>query len=85
MIRSVEAVDGSAINERRCHFDIVMGFTPEEAPAGDLPVIRGRSGVVNAAGFQPGSAPGAWITIHGFRLSPATRTWTGNDIVNGRL
>jgi protocatechuate 3,4-dioxygenase beta subunit len=85
IIRSVEAVDGSAINERRCHFDIVMGFTPEEAPAGDLPVISGRSGVVNAAGFQPGGAPGAWITIHGSRLSPATRTWTGNDIVNGKL
>jgi protocatechuate 3,4-dioxygenase beta subunit len=85
IIRPVEAVDGSAISERRCTFDIVMGFTPEEAPAGTLPVISSRSGVVNAAGFQAGSTAGAWISIHGFRLSTATRTWTANDITGGRL
>jgi len=85
ILRPVEAVEGSAINERRCTFDIVMGFTPEQAPAGNLPVISSRSGVVNAAGFQSGSAPGAWITIHGFRLSDTTRTWTANDFAGGKL
>jgi uncharacterized protein (TIGR03437 family) len=48
-------------------------------------VISTRSGVINAAGYQAGVGPGAWITIHGFRLSSTTRAWTAADIVNGRL
>jgi uncharacterized protein (TIGR03437 family) len=62
-----------------------MGFTPEDAPFGTIPVLSTRSGVVNAAGFQSGAAPGAWISLHGFRLSDTTRTWTAGDIVGGKL
>jgi protocatechuate 3,4-dioxygenase beta subunit len=85
VIRPIESIDTSAIGEKRVTFDIVMGMTPEEAPAGTLPVISTRSGVVNAASFQPGATPGAWISIHGFRLSNSTRTWTAGDIVGGKL
>jgi protocatechuate 3,4-dioxygenase beta subunit len=85
IIRPIEAVETSALNEKRVSFDIVMGFTPEDAPAGTGPVISSRSGVVNAAGFDAGVAPGAWVSIHGFRLAATTRTWTAADIVNGRL
>jgi protocatechuate 3,4-dioxygenase beta subunit len=85
IIRPVEAVEGSAIGERQTSFDIVMSLTAEEPPSGSLPVISSRSGVVNAAGFQPGSAPGTWLSIHGFRLSPTTRVWTTADFVDGKL
>ena len=85
VIRPIDSIDTSAIGEKRVTFDIVMGLTPEEAPAGNLPVISGRSGVVNAAGFQAGASPGAWLSIHGFRLSTTTRAWTAADIVGGKL
>jgi protocatechuate 3,4-dioxygenase beta subunit len=85
VIRPIEAVEASSIGEKRVTFDIVMGFTPEDAPAGTLPVISTRSGVVNAAGFQAGATPGAWISIYGSRLADSTRTWTANDIVDGKL
>ncbi len=85
VIRPIESVATSAIGETSVTFDIIMGFTPEDAPAGTLPVVSTRSGVVNAAAFQPGASPGAWISIHGFHLSSATRTWAGADIVDGRL
>ncbi len=85
VIRPIESVATSAIGEKRVTFDIVMGLTPEDAPAGNLPVVSTRSGVVNAAAFQAGATPGAWISIHGFRLSATTRAWTAADIVNGKL
>lgn len=85
IIRPIEAVSGSAIGEKRVTFDIVMGFTPEDAPAGTAPVVSTRSGVVNAASSDAGATPGAWITIHGFRLSSTTRTWNAGDIANGQL
>jgi protocatechuate 3,4-dioxygenase, beta subunit len=85
VIRPIESIATSSIGEKRVTFDIVMGFTPEDAPSGSAPVISSRSSVVNAAGFQSGTAPGAWISIHGFRLSATTRTWTSADIVNGKL
>jgi protocatechuate 3,4-dioxygenase, beta subunit len=85
IIRPIESVETSSLNEKRVNFDVVMGFTPEDAPAGTGPVISSRSGVVNAAGFDAGVTPGAWISIHGFRLAANTRTWTAADIVNGKL
>src|SRR5262245_25209381 len=85
IIRPIESIASSAIGEERVRFDIVMGFTPESEPAGTGPVVSTRSGVVNAAGFQPGASPGAWITIHGFRLSNTTRSWAAVDIVGGKL
>ncbi len=85
VIRPIEALATSSIGEKRVTFDVVMGFTPEEAPSGSAPVVSTRSGVVNAAGFTAGATPGAWISIHGFRLSATTRTWAAADIVNGKL
>jgi uncharacterized protein (TIGR03437 family) len=43
------------------------------------------SGVVNAASFQPGVAPGAWITIFGENLANATRAVATSDLVNNTL
>lgn len=85
ILKPIESVSGSAIGEKRVEFDIVMGFTPEDEPAGNLPVVSARSGVVNAASFEAGVTPGAWITIHGHRLSSATRTWNTSDFSGGRL
>lgn len=85
ILRPIETLETSAIGEKRCTFDIVMGFTPEEPPAGSGPVVSTRSGVVHGASFQPGAASGAWVTIYGHRLSSTTRTWAIMDFVNNKL
>jgi uncharacterized protein (TIGR03437 family) len=43
------------------------------------------NGVVNAAGYQAGIAPGAWISIFGQNLAAVTRTVTASDLVDGSL
>lgn len=48
------------------------------------PAINQSGGVVNGASFQPGIAPGSWITIDGTNLSLKTATWA-SAIVNGNL
>jgi uncharacterized protein (TIGR03437 family) len=45
-------------------------------PTGDGPRFT-SSGVVNAATFAPGISPGAFISIFGENLAPATRSWDG--------
>ena len=42
-------------------------------------------GVVNGASFQPGFAPGTWLTIRGYNLAPATRVWGPEDFAGNRL
>lgn len=42
-------------------------------------------GVVNGASFQPGIAPGTWITITGANLSASTRSWTAADFSGSNL
>jgi uncharacterized protein (TIGR03437 family) len=43
------------------------------------------NGVVNAASYQPGVSPGAWITIFGQNFSNSTRSASTSDLVNGNL
>jgi len=43
------------------------------------------NGVVNAAGYQAGIAPGAWISIFGQNLAAVTRAVTAVDLVDGSL
>ena len=43
------------------------------------------SGVVNAASYQAGVAPGAWITIFGQNFANATRAVATSDLVNNTL
>jgi uncharacterized protein (TIGR03437 family) len=43
------------------------------------------NGVVNAASYQAGVAPGAWITIFGQNLAAATRAVATSDLVNNTL
>lgn len=57
-------------------------------PAGAAPALRAEDPVVNAAGFRPAIAPGAWITLFGQNLAPAgvSRTWNADtEIVNSKL
>ncbi len=79
------SIEGSRIGELAARFDIVLGLTPEESPAGPKPTVSTRSGVVNGAAFQAGVAPGSWITIFGENLAPTTRTWSAAEIVDGKL
>ena len=48
------------------------------------PVIS-ANGIVNAGGYQPGIAPGAWVSIFGQNLAAATRTLAASDLVGGNL
>ena len=41
--------------------------------------------VTNAASYQPGFAPAAWVAIFGTNLSQVTYTWQASDFVNGQL
>jgi uncharacterized protein (TIGR03437 family) len=41
--------------------------------------------VTDAAGYQPGISPGAWIVIWGANLSSTTRPWQTSEIINGKL
>jgi len=78
-------IPGSPIGELAARFDVVLGYTPVETP-GPRPAIAAQNGVVNGATFHAGAAPGAWITIYGENLAPATRTWNpATEIVSGRL
>ena len=55
-----------------------------KTPAVSSAVIT-SNGVVNAASYQPGVAPGAWITIFGQNFSNTTQTVSTSDLVNGNL
>ena len=43
------------------------------------------NGVVNAASFQAGVAPGAWVSIFGQNLAAASHALGSPDLVNGNL
>jgi uncharacterized protein (TIGR03437 family) len=49
------------------------------------PMLAASNAAVNAASFTPGIAPGSWVAIFGSNLSGTTRTWRGDEFVNGML
>lgn len=51
---------------------------------GPKPTIS-SNGVVNAASFNTTVAPNSWLTIFGTNFATATRSWRGDEIVNGKL
>ncbi len=55
-----------------------------KTPAVSSAVIT-SNGVVNAASYHPGVAPGAWITIFGRNFANSTQSVTTSDLVNGNL
>lgn len=55
-----------------------------KTPAVTSAVIT-SNGVVNAASYQPGVAPGAWITIFGQNFANSTQSVSTSDLVNGNL
>ncbi|MEZ5401245.1 MAG: choice-of-anchor V domain-containing protein [Bryobacteraceae bacterium] len=56
------------------------------APSAPAPTIQ-SAGVVNAASFDPAISAGSWVSIFGANLAPAgiARSWTADEIVNGKL
>jgi uncharacterized protein (TIGR03437 family) len=85
VIRPWTPISGSLSGELFTTFDIVLGFTPADPPAG-RPVILAQNGVVNGAGYQPGVTPGAWLSIFGDNLANSSRIWDpSRDILNGQL
>jgi uncharacterized protein (TIGR03437 family) len=82
-------VPGNAANGNRMPTGdriYTAGYTLTPASTQPKPLLTAQNGVVNAAGFQPGVASGAWITIFGQNLAPVTRTWdAAKEIVNGKL
>ena len=85
VVASWNAAPDSAIGELSVKFDIVLGYTPVENAAAARPTLVSMNGVVNGATFHPGIAAGAWVTLFGENLAPASRAWTVADIVEGKL
>ena len=61
---------------------IVLAVTLSAGVPGAAPEI---TSTVNGASFQPGLAPGAWVTLMGTHLAATTRPWASQEIVNGAL
>ncbi len=84
-------IASSALGELAVKFDIVMGYTPSDTSAVARPTIvymsgnNSYTGVASAASNMPGVASGSWISIYGEKLASTTRSWTGGDIVAGKL
>ena len=78
-------VANSTIGELSAVFDVVLGYTPSDTAAIAAPTIFALNGVVDGASSQPTVAAGSWISVHGSKLGPGTRTWTSADIVGGKL
>jgi protocatechuate 3,4-dioxygenase beta subunit len=79
------SVAGSGIGELAAKFDIVLGFTPVENPAGPRPTLVSTANVVNGASYYPGIASGSWVTLFGEGLASSSRAWSASDIVDGKL
>lgn len=55
-----------------------------KTPAAATPVIS-AGGIANAVSGVAGATPGAWVSIYGSDLAPATRVLTSSDLVNNTL
>jgi len=62
----------------------VVVFAVTMVPTAAASAVR-ITNVVNGATFQPGIAPGAWITITGTNLAATSRSWAGDDFVGATL
>ena len=60
-----------------------IGVNMKAATASKPAITAG--GVVNAASFQAGVTPGAWLTIFGQNLASAAHALTSDDLVDGKL
>lgn len=61
----------------------VLGVSLKTTPAAK-PVIA-ANGIVSAAGYQAGAAPGAWVAIFGQNLAASARAFSSSDLVDGSL
>ncbi len=61
----------------------VLGVSLKTATVSQ-PVIA-ANGVVSAAGYQAGVAPGSWVAIFGQNLAASTRQFASSDLVDGNL
>lgn len=60
-----------------------IGVNLKTAAASKPTIAAG--GVVSAASFVAGIAPGSWVSIFGQNLAAAAHTLTSSDLVNGQL
>lgn len=60
-------------------------YTLTAAAQANAPQIALDAGVRNAASFDTTIGPGAWVAIFGTNMSPTTRFWRADEIVNGKL
>ena len=49
------------------------------------PAPATQTSVLNALSAAPSIAPNGWVTISGAKLATNSRSWTSQDIVNGKL
>lgn len=85
VIKPWSAIAGSPIGALATTWDIVMDFTPAETPAVTRPTLVSMAGVTHGATLRAGAGSGAWVTLFGSGLAPATRVWSAADIVGGKL
>ncbi|MCS6952734.1 MAG: hypothetical protein RMK57_05640 [Bryobacterales bacterium] len=85
VVRPWVPIPGSAVGALAVTFDIVMDYTPADGPTPSRPTIVSFAGIVNAATYSPGAAPGSWITIFGDSLAPQARTWREEDFAGDSL
>ena len=67
--------------------DFIYSTKVTVTPAGatsQMPAIS-SGGVTNAANAKAGVVAGSWITIYGQNFTTSTRSWRGDEIVNGVL
>jgi len=64
--------------------NLAAGLAPADTVPLSVPTVD-AGGVVNGASFQPGVAPGSWLTIKGANLSPVAQDTWDKAIVNGNL
>jgi uncharacterized protein (TIGR03437 family) len=55
------------------------------AVSSSQPALAAGDAVKDAASFRTVISPGSWVAIFGSNLAPTTRTWRGDEIVNGKL
>ncbi|HEY1342504.1 MAG TPA: IPT/TIG domain-containing protein [Bryobacteraceae bacterium] len=80
------AIPGAATGDLSAVFDVVLDYTPSDAPAAPQPAIFALNGVVHGASYQPTVAAGSWASIFGANLASGARTWDpATEIVGGKL
>ncbi|MEZ5352318.1 MAG: IPT/TIG domain-containing protein [Bryobacteraceae bacterium] len=85
VVKAWTTIAGSAVGALAVNWDIVMDYTPTDAPTPSKPTLVSMAGVTHGATIHEGVPAGSWVTLFGDALSTTTRTWNDSDIVGGKL